>query len=232
MAEFMILVHRASPRLRHLGARVSLSLGMAILVASTGAAASMGSLSALPGTWSVPTLRGPDTTSSEYFDATAPSADVSAIAPIDMVLSAPVPGAKITSPFGWREHPILKRLRFHEGVDFGAPRGTAVLAAQDGVVEEARWHGHYGRLIRIRHSAEVETAYAHLARFAAGLRPGTRVHKGQVIAAVGTSGYATGPHLYYEVLVHGHQVDPELNTRVVLASNGGSAVPSGNSTLR
>lgn len=134
------------------------------------------------------------------------SAELPALSGID--LSEPVPGAEITSPFGWRVHPILKRRRFHEGVDFGAPRGTPVLAAADGVIEEMRRHGHYGLYIRIRHSDRVETAYAHMAHFRKGLHKGDHVHRGQIIATVGTSGWATGPHLYYEVIVDGNRIDP------------------------
>jgi len=123
-------------------------------------------------------------------------------------LSEPLPGAEITSGWGWRIHPILKRRRFHKGVDFGAPRGTPILAAADGVVEEIERSGHYGLYLRIRHNDRVETAYAHMGSFAPGLQKGDRVERGQFIATVGTSGWATGPHLYYEVIVDGSRVNP------------------------
>jgi murein DD-endopeptidase MepM/ murein hydrolase activator NlpD len=126
-----------------------------------------------------------------------------------VTLEAPVEDGRVTSPYGWRLHPILKRRRFHKGVDFGAPEGTPVRAAEDGVVEAIGRRGHYGLYLRIRHCASVETAYAHLARFAPGLHPGSTVHRGEVIAAVGRTGWATGPHLYYEVIVDGRRVDPD-----------------------
>ncbi|HZR34327.1 MAG TPA: M23 family metallopeptidase [Nevskia sp.] len=124
------------------------------------------------------------------------------------VLETPVENPHITSPYGWRIHPILKKRRFHRGVDFSAPAGTPVRAAEDGVIEEIGRHGHYGLYLRIRHCAAVETAYAHLAGFAPDLAVGATVKRGQVIASVGRTGWATGPHLYYEVIVDGHRIDP------------------------
>jgi murein DD-endopeptidase MepM/ murein hydrolase activator NlpD len=124
-------------------------------------------------------------------------------------LLTPVHHVRITSPWGWRIHPVLGVRLFHKGVDFGAPVGTPVYAASDGVVELIGWRGNYGRYVRLRHSGRVETAYAHLSRFAPGLHPGSRVRSGQVIAYVGASGLATGPHLYYEVLIDRHQVNPQ-----------------------
>jgi len=126
-----------------------------------------------------------------------------------VALETPVEEGRITSPFGWRVHPILKRRRFHQGVDFGAPEGTPVHAAADGVVEEIGRRGHYGLYLRIRHSGTVETAYAHLASFAPGLAAGAAVHRDEVIGAVGRTGWATGPHLYYELIVGGRRVDPD-----------------------
>jgi len=141
---------------------------------------------------------------------------------VPLRLAQPVHNAGITSPWGWRIHPVLGVRKFHRGVDFGAPAGTPVHAAADGVLETIGWRGHYGRYVRLRHSQRVETAYAHLSRFAKGLRPGTPVRRGQVIAYVGASGLATGPHLYYEVLIDRQQVDPEeqgLAVPVQLAGN-------------
>ena len=125
-----------------------------------------------------------------------------------VTLDTPVDDERITSPFGWRVHPILKRRRFHKGVDFGAPEGTPVHAAEDGVIEAIGRRGHYGLYLRIRHCATVETAYAHLASFTPGLEVGSTVSRGQVIAEVGRTGWATGPHLYYEVIVNGHRINP------------------------
>jgi len=125
-----------------------------------------------------------------------------------VTLETPVEDGRITSPYGWRVHPILKRRRFHKGVDFGAPQGTPVHAAEDGVIDAIGRRGHYGLYLRIRHCATVETAYAHLARFTPGLQVGSTVSRGQVIAEVGRTGWATGPHLYYEVIVDGRRVNP------------------------
>ncbi len=125
-----------------------------------------------------------------------------------VTLDTPVDDERITSPYGWRVHPILKRRRFHKGVDFGAPEGTPVHAAEDGVIEQIGRRGHYGLYLRIRHCATVETAYAHLAAFTPGLQVGSTVSRGQIIAEVGRTGWATGPHLYYEVIVNGRRINP------------------------
>jgi murein DD-endopeptidase MepM/ murein hydrolase activator NlpD len=141
---------------------------------------------------------------------------------VPLRLEQPVSGAGITSPWGWRVHPVLGVRKFHRGVDFGVPTGTPVHAAADGVLERIGWRGNYGRYIRLRHSDRVETAYAHLSRFAKGLRPGRHVRRGQVIAYVGASGLATGPHLYFEVLIDRQQVNPQqqgLAVPIQLAGN-------------
>jgi murein DD-endopeptidase MepM/ murein hydrolase activator NlpD len=121
----------------------------------------------------------------------------------------PLPGAKISSPFGWRIHPVFHTRLFHKGVDYEAHAGTPVMATADGLVEDVGWRGNYGNYILVRHSGRLETAYAHLAGFAAAVAPGTMVHRGEVIGYVGMTGVATGPHLYYEVIVDGRQIDPE-----------------------
>ena len=140
---------------------------------------------------------------------TAPAEETQG-APLNSIagLDTPVTDAKITSPFGWRVHPILKRRRFHKGVDYGAPEGTPVHAAADGVVEEIGRHGHYGLYLRVRHCGGIETAYAHLANFTPGLHKGSVISRGEVIGGVGRTGWATGPHLYYEVIVNGQRVNP------------------------
>lgn len=124
------------------------------------------------------------------------------------LLRTPLNAIHITSGFGLRRDPILGFTRKHKGVDFGAPIGTPIYAAGNGVVEVRRWEHGYGRYIRIRHDKIHETAYAHLSRYAKGLHRGEHVHQGQVIGYVGESGRATGPHLHYEVLVRGRQVNP------------------------
>ncbi len=124
------------------------------------------------------------------------------------LLKTPVDGARLTSGFGMRMHPILGFTRMHKGVDFGVPTGTPIYAAGDGVVEYAGWAGGYGRFIKIRHNQHMETAYGHMSRFASVAATGQHVHQGQVIGYVGMTGDATGPHLHYEVLKDGSQVNP------------------------
>lgn len=124
------------------------------------------------------------------------------------LMRQPVPRAKFRSSFGWRVHPILRTARMHNGVDWSAPVGTPIFAAGNGVVEEAKWYAGYGRWVKIKHANGYETSYAHMSRFANGIAPGTRVRQGQIIGYVGSSGLSTGPHLHYEVMVNGNNVDP------------------------
>ena len=125
------------------------------------------------------------------------------------LLKTPVDGAHITSLFGQRKHPILGYTRAHEGIDFGAAGwGTPILAAGDGVVAQAGPWGGYGNWLRIRHSAGWDTGYGHISRYAAGIHPGVHVHQGQVVAYVGATGLATGPHLHYEIWKNGQRVNP------------------------
>lgn len=124
------------------------------------------------------------------------------------LLRTPVDGARMTSGFGMRRHPILGYSKMHKGVDFGAPTGTPIFAAGDGTVEKASWFNAYGNYVRIRHSGSLKTAYAHLSRYAKGIKPGVRVKQGQVIGYVGSTGRSTGPHLHYEILVNNKQVNP------------------------
>ena len=124
------------------------------------------------------------------------------------LMRTPIDGARLSSGFGMRKHPILGYNKMHRGTDFAAPPGTPIYAAGDGVVEVAKWNGGYGKYIRIRHNSTYKTAYAHMKRFARGVTKGSRVEQGQVIGYVGTTGRSTGPHLHYEVLVNDQQVDP------------------------
>jgi len=121
---------------------------------------------------------------------------------------APLDYLKVTSSFGMRRHPILGFTRMHQGVDFAAREGAPVLAAADGVVTRAGPDGGYGNLVRIRHAGGWATGYAHLSAFAPGIAPGARVLRGQVIAFVGHTGLATGPHLHFEVSLDGVKLDP------------------------
>jgi len=130
--------------------------------------------------------------------------------------------AKITSPYGWRIHPVFGDLRFHEGVDFGAPKGTPVVATADGTIEDIGWRGNYGEYIRVRHDGHLATAYAHLAGFARGMHRGTEVKRGEVIGYVGRTGVATGPHLYYEVMIDGKRIDPMKTPPVMQVSLTGT----------
>jgi murein DD-endopeptidase MepM/ murein hydrolase activator NlpD len=120
----------------------------------------------------------------------------------------PVLNARLSSPFGWRIHPVFGDRRFHNGIDLATTEGNAVYAAADGIVIDSGWHGNYGQYIRVRHSGGVETTYGHLSKIAADIRPGVRVTSGEVIGAVGETGVATGPHLYFEVNIGGSYVDP------------------------
>ncbi len=122
------------------------------------------------------------------------------------LLRTPLDGARITSAFGPRTHPILGFDRHHRGVDFAAPAGTPVFAAGDGTVTFAGWRGDYGRTVMIRHAGGYDTLYAHL--FAITVRPGARVRQGQVIGRVGSTGLATGPHLHFEVHRNRVAIDP------------------------
>jgi murein DD-endopeptidase MepM/ murein hydrolase activator NlpD len=139
-------------------------------------------------------------------------------------LASPVHDARMTSPWGWRVHPVLKVRKFHKGVDFAAPKGTPVYAAEDGVIDTMGWRGNYGRYVKLDHNERVATAYAHLAGFAKGLHRGSKVKRGDVIAYIGASGLATGNHLYYEVLVDNKQVDPLRPDIMVQVNLDGSAL--------
>jgi murein DD-endopeptidase MepM/ murein hydrolase activator NlpD len=124
------------------------------------------------------------------------------------LLRTPIDGARLTSGFGARMHPILGYTRMHRGVDFGAMQGTPIMAAGDGIVEKAGHDSGYGNLVLLRHNGNYETAYAHMSRFASGIKIGARVRQGQVIGYVGMTGLATGPHLHYEIRIGGTQVNP------------------------
>lgn len=124
------------------------------------------------------------------------------------LLRTPLANARITSSFGRRRHPLLGYTRMHKGVDFGAPRGTPIFAAGNGRVIKAKWNGGYGKYIKIRHNGRTYTAYAHMKRFAKGIRAGSRVKQGDVIGFVGNTGRSTGPHLHYEVIIDGKARNP------------------------
>ena len=124
------------------------------------------------------------------------------------LLHTPVDGAHITSLFGMRKHPVLGYTRAHQGIDFGAGTGTPIVAAGDGVVAQAGPWGGYGNWLRIRHSGGWDTGYGHISRYAPGIHSGVHVRQGQVVAYVGATGLATGPHLHYEIWKNGQRVNP------------------------
>ncbi|MGR4001050.1 MAG: peptidoglycan DD-metalloendopeptidase family protein [Alphaproteobacteria bacterium] len=124
------------------------------------------------------------------------------------LMRTPIDGARLSSGFGMRKHPILGYNRMHRGVDFAAPRGTPIYAAGNGTIEAAGRNGGYGNYIRIQHSGGYKTAYAHLNGFAKGIKRGVRVNQGDIIAYVGSTGRSTGPHLHYEILLGGEQLNP------------------------
>lgn len=137
----------------------------------------------------------------DYFDAKGRSVRKA-------LMRTPIDGARLSSSFGRRKHPILGYTRMHTGVDFAAPSGTPIYAAGSGVVSYRGWKGGYGRYVRIRHNSTYSTAYAHMSRYARRATRGARVQQGQVIGYVGTSGRSTGPHLHYEVHVSGKKINP------------------------
>lgn len=139
--------------------------------------------------------------SNEYFSPKGESARKS-------LLKTPVNGARISSKFGMRRHPILGYSKMHKGVDFAAPTGTPILAAGDGIITYRDRKGAYGNYVRIRHNANYSTAYAHASRFNPKFKKGSRVKQGDVIAYIGTTGRSTGPHLHFEVLKNDKQINP------------------------
>src|SRR6266550_4417020 len=136
-------------------------------------------------------------------------------------LRAPLRFSHISSRFGGRFHPILKRWRTHQGTDYAASYGTPVRATADGIVTEAGRNGGYGNLIEIRHANGIRTRYGHLSRFASGVHVGQRVGQQQIIGYVGATGLATGPHLHYEFLINGRPTNPQRKD-----AGAGEPVPS------
>jgi len=124
------------------------------------------------------------------------------------LMKTPVDGARLSSGFGLRKHPILGYNKMHKGLDFAAPTGTPIYAAGDGIVEYSGRFSSYGNYVRIRHNSSLKTAYAHMHKINSRARKGKRVEQGEVIGYVGSTGRSTGPHLHYEVLVRGEQVNP------------------------
>ena len=125
------------------------------------------------------------------------------------LMKTPINGARLSSPFGMRKHPIDGYNKMHKGTDFAAPMGTPIMASGDGVIKKAGWCGGGGNCVKIKHNSTYQTVYAHMSKFARGIKPGVRVKQGQTIGYVGSTGKSTGPHLHYEVIVNGKKVNSQ-----------------------
>ena len=138
----------------------------------------------------------------EYYDIKGKSITKS-------LMKTPINGARLSSSFGMRKHPILGYNKMHRGTDFAAPSGTPIMASGSGTVTRARWCGGGGNCVKIKHNSTYETIYAHMKAFAKGIKEGRKVKQGQIIGYVGSTGLSTGPHLHYEVVVNGKKVNSQ-----------------------
>jgi murein DD-endopeptidase MepM/ murein hydrolase activator NlpD len=125
------------------------------------------------------------------------------------LMKTPINGARLSSSFGMRKHPIDGFNKMHRGTDFAAPKGTPIMASGNGIIKKAGWCGGGGNCVKIRHNSTYETVYAHMSKFARGIKKGIRVKQGQTIGYVGSTGKSTGPHLHYEVIVNGKKVNSQ-----------------------
>ena len=125
------------------------------------------------------------------------------------LMKTPINGARLSSSFGMRKHPIDGYNKMHKGTDFAAPTGTPIMASGDGKIVRAKWCGGGGNCIKIKHNSTYSTVYAHLSKFASGIKPGVRVKQGQIIGFVGSTGKSTGPHLHYEVIENGKKINSQ-----------------------
>ena len=125
------------------------------------------------------------------------------------LMKTPINGARLSSSFGMRKHPIDGFNKMHKGTDFAAPKGTPIMASGNGIVKKAGWCGGGGNCVKIKHNSTYETVYAHMSKFARGIKKGVRVKQGQTIGYVGSTGKSTGPHLHYEVIVNGKRVNSQ-----------------------
>ena len=125
------------------------------------------------------------------------------------LMKTPINGARLSSSFGMRKHPIDGFTKMHKGTDFAAPKGTPIMASGDGIIVRASWCGGGGNCIKIKHNTTYSTVYAHMSKFATGMRVGRRVKQGQVIGYVGSTGKSTGPHLHYEVIENGKKINSQ-----------------------
>ena len=125
------------------------------------------------------------------------------------LMKTPINGARLSSSFGKRKHPILGYTKMHLGTDFAAPTGTPIMASGDGVVTRAQWCGGGGNCVKIKHNSVYQTVYAHMSKFGRGIKKGVRVKQGQIIGYVGSTGLSTGPHLHYEVIENGKKINSQ-----------------------
>ena len=125
------------------------------------------------------------------------------------LMKTPINGARLSSPYGKRKHPILGFTKMHTGTDFAAPTGTPIMASGDGVVTRAQWCGGGGNCVKIKHNSVYQTVYAHMSKFGRGIKKGVRVKQGQIIGYVGSTGLSTGPHLHYEVIENGKKINSQ-----------------------
>ena len=125
------------------------------------------------------------------------------------LMKTPINGARLSSSFGMRKHPIDGFNKMHRGTDFAAPQGTPIMASGNGIIKKSGWCGGGGNCIKIRHNSTYETIYAHMSKFARGIKTGVRVKQGQTIGYVGSTGKSTGPHLHYEVIINGKKVNSQ-----------------------
>jgi len=125
------------------------------------------------------------------------------------LMKTPINGARLSSSFGKRKHPILGYNKLHTGTDFASPRGTPIMASGDGIISRAKWCGGGGNCIKIKHNSVYQTVYAHLSKFGKGIKGGVRVKQGQIIGYVGSTGMSTGPHLHYEVIENGRKINSQ-----------------------
>ena len=125
------------------------------------------------------------------------------------LMKTPINGARLSSSFGKRKHPILGFTKMHTGTDFAAPKGTPIMASGDGRVIKASWCGGGGNCVKIKHNSTYQTVYAHMSKFGRGIKKGVRVKQGQIIGYVGSTGLSTGPHLHYEVIENGRKINSQ-----------------------
>ena len=125
------------------------------------------------------------------------------------LMKTPINGARLSSSYGKRKHPILGYTKMHTGTDFAAPKGTPIMASGDGKVTKAGWCGGGGNCVKIKHNSVYQTVYAHMSKFGRGIKKGVRVKQGQIIGYVGSTGMSTGPHLHYEVIENGKKINSQ-----------------------